>query len=100
MKSTTYHLYILECADGTYYTGICTDLDRRINEHNSDDQKGAKYTKSRRPVALAYSVSDIPNRSLATKGEIFVKALPKMKKRALIRGDERARKMLLEKVTG
>jgi len=49
-----YYLYILECADSTLYTGITTDLERRINEHNSS-KKGAKYTVARRPVKLIYS---------------------------------------------
>jgi putative endonuclease len=49
-----YYLYILECADSTLYTGITTDLERRINEHNSS-KKGAKYTAARRPVKLIYS---------------------------------------------
>lgn len=46
------YTYILECKDGTYYTGWTNDLDKRIKAHN--DGKGAKYTKARRPVVLAY----------------------------------------------
>ena len=48
-----WHVYIVECADGTYYTGITTDVDRRINEHNYSF-RSAKYTRSRRPVRLVY----------------------------------------------
>ena len=47
----TWFVYIVECADGTYYTGVTKDLDRRITEHNNS-KKGAKYTRSRRPVKL------------------------------------------------
>ena len=46
-----YFVYILECADGTLYTGITTDLERRLDEHNNSS-KGAKYTRARRPVVL------------------------------------------------
>ena len=49
-----YFVYILECADHTFYTGITTNLDRRIKEHNTS-KVGAKYTKVRRPVKLIYS---------------------------------------------
>jgi len=66
-----YYLYIVECSDGTLYTGIATDLDRRIEEHNSSD-KGAKYTRARRPVTLVYS-EEYPNRSEASKREYFIK---------------------------
>ena len=47
-------VYILKCSDNTLYTGITTDIERRIKEHNSSN-KGAKYTKTRRPVKLFYS---------------------------------------------
>ena len=60
-----YYLYILECADKTLYTGITTDLSRRVEEHNVS-KLGAKYTCSRRPVKLVYSKT-FRNRSLALK---------------------------------
>ena len=88
-KENTYSLYIVECADGTYYTGICTDLERRLEEHNTDDKKGAKYTKVRRPVKLVFSVSDIKNRKLASRGEFHLKKLTRSKKQLLINGDNR-----------
>ena len=50
-KKTTWFVYIVECADGTYYTGITKDISKRISEHNSSP-RGAKYTRSRRPVKL------------------------------------------------
>jgi len=88
-KENTYSLYIVECSDGTYYTGICTDLERRLEEHNTDDKKGAKYTKVRRPVKLAFSVSDIKNRKLASRGEFHLKKLTRRKKELIIKGDEK-----------
>lgn len=53
MDQTNYYLYVLECADGSYYAGYTTDLDRRLNTHNKG--KGAKYTRARLPVVLRYS---------------------------------------------
>ena len=66
-----YHVYIVECADNTLYTGIATDLERRIEEHNSSE-KGAKYTRTRRPVTLVYS-EEHPDRSSASKREYEIK---------------------------
>jgi len=66
-----YYVYIVECADSTLYTGIATDLKRRIDEHNSSD-KGAKYTRVRRPVTLVHS-EEYPDRSSASKREYEIK---------------------------
>ena len=66
-----YYLYIVECADKTLYTGIATDLKRRVKEHNSSE-KGAKYTRTRRPVTLLYS-EKYPDRSSASKREYEIK---------------------------
>ena len=66
-----YFVYMLECADGTLYTGIATDLERRLDEHNHSP-KGAKYTRTRRPVKLVYS-EEYSNRSTASKREYEIK---------------------------
>ena len=66
-----YYVYIVKCADETLYTGIATELDRRIKEHNGSD-KGAKYTRIRRPVTLVYS-EEYPDRSSASKREYEIK---------------------------
>ena len=66
-----YFVYILKCADETLYTGIATELERRIEEHNGSD-KGAKYTRVRRPVRLVYS-EKYPDRSSASKREYVIK---------------------------
>ncbi len=66
-----YFVYIIKCGDGTLYTGIARDLERRVKEHNSSD-KGAKYTRMRRPVHLVYS-EKYPDRSLASKREYEIK---------------------------
>ncbi|MGT2911195.1 GIY-YIG nuclease family protein [Streptococcus cameli] len=52
MSDKAAYMYVLECADGTLYTGYTTDLDRRIKTHNAG--KGAKYTRNRLPVTLVY----------------------------------------------
>lgn len=73
-----YHLYILKCADDTLYTGITTDLDRRVLEHNTSP-RAAKYTRARRPVELVYS-KKFKNRSTASKAESRVKRLTREQK--------------------
>lgn len=78
-----YSLYILRCADGTYYTGITTDVSRRLAEHNGLSGTGAKYTSSRRPVELVYE-SSFPSRSDALKEEMRVKQLTRAQKQELI----------------
>jgi len=77
-----YFLYILHCSDDTLYTGITTDIQRRLEEHNSS-AKGAKYTRSRRPVALVYT-EKFEDRSSASKREYIIKRLSRAKKLALI----------------
>ena len=66
-----YYVYMVQCADNTLYTGIATELERRVQEHNGSD-KGAKYTRVRRPVTLVYSES-YPDRSTASKREYMIK---------------------------
>jgi len=73
-----YHLYILECADKTLYTGITVDLERRVGEHNSS-KLGAKYTRARRPVKVVYS-KKYKNRSLAGIAESKIKKLSRDEK--------------------
>jgi putative endonuclease len=73
-----YHLYILRCSDKSLYTGITTDLKRRVAEHNTS-KLGAKYTCGRRPVKLVYS-KKFKNRSLASKAEAKIKTLERREK--------------------
>lgn len=75
-------VYIVECADGTLYTGITTDLDRRVREHNLG--RGARYTRSRRPVVLRYHETQ-PDRAAASVREYGIKDLSRMEKQELIR---------------
>lgn len=81
-KFKQWFVYVVECSDGSLYTGITTNLKRRISEHNSS-KKGAKYTKSRQPVELIY-FETASNRSEATMREINIKKLSKKNKIQLI----------------
>jgi putative endonuclease len=74
------YCYILECADGTYYTGWSTDPQRRMDQHNKG--KGARYTKTRRPVKLVY-VEPQTDKVSALKRERAIKALTRKKKMEL-----------------
>ena len=85
-EEITWNVYIVRCADGSLYTGIAKSLTKRIEEHNSANT-GAKYTRTRRPVSLAYSET-CTSRSLATKREIAIKSLTKAQKEALVANSE------------
>ncbi len=80
-----YYLYILKCNDGTLYTGITTDLERRLKEHNRSDL-GSRYTRARRPVKLVYS-KEFENRASVSKEEYRVKNLSRTQKETLIQGE-------------
>lgn len=75
-------VYIVRCADNSLYTGITTDINRRVKEHNSSS-KGARYTQSRRPVVLVYSENH-PNRATASQREYAIKQLSRHEKEQLI----------------
>ena len=74
---TLWHVYLLECADGSYYTGITIDVARRYEEHLSG--KGARYTRSHKPVRLVVS-QPVGTQSQALRAELLIKSLPKEKK--------------------
>ena len=83
-KTTTpvWHLYLLECGDGSLYTGITTDVKRRLAQHASG--KAARYTRSRLPIILKVS-SPVGSRSQALRAEIAIKRLPRERKIAAVR---------------
>lgn len=76
------YVYILECSDNTYYTGWTNNLENRINTHNMG--KGAKYTKARLPVKLAY-YEELETKSLAMKREYAIKKLSRKEKIELMK---------------
>ena len=77
------YTYMLKCSDGTLYTGRTNDLDKRVEAHNSG--KGAKYTKARRPVELAY-YEEFETKEQAMKREYAIKQLGRKEKQELIAG--------------
>ena len=72
-----YVVYILRCGDGSLYTGVTTDLERRLREHNSG--RGAKYTRSRLPVAPVYW-EKAPDKPTALRRELAIKAMTRKEK--------------------
>ena len=79
----TGYVYILECSDGSYYTGSTTDLERRLEQHQVGE--GAKYTRSRRPVRLIYS-KEYDRIDVAFYREKQIQGWGRKKKQALIEG--------------
>ncbi len=80
-----WRVYILECADGSLYTGIARDLERRLAQHNGHIAGGARYTRGRRPVQLRWWAA-APDHSLALRREAAIKGLSRAGKLALIDG--------------
>ncbi|MFP5403436.1 MAG: GIY-YIG nuclease family protein [Gammaproteobacteria bacterium] len=81
MTGAAWWVYLLRCADGTLYTGITTDVARRVAEHNGDGP-GARYTRGRRPVVLAYA-EPAGSRAEAARREAAIKRLDRARKLAL-----------------
>lgn len=75
-------VYMLRCADGSLYTGVTTDIARRLAEHNGEGGPGARYTRGRRPVTLAY-IEPADSRTAATRREAAIKRLDRARKLAL-----------------
>ena len=82
-KQIEWWVYLVSCSDGSLYTGITTNVERRISEHNTS-KKGAKYTRNKRPVRLVYSEVQ-SDRSTASKREYFIKKLSREEKIKLIK---------------
>ncbi len=81
VNTSQWFVYMVRCSDKSLYTGITTDVERRVAEHNGEG--GARYTRSRNPVTLVYK-EHIESRSLASKREIAIKKLTKKQKETLI----------------
>ena len=84
MTDRDHYVYVLECADGTLYTGYTTDVERRVAEHDAGD--GAKYTRGRTPVEVVLTES-FDSRAAALRREHELKALSRRAKERLIRRD-------------
>ncbi|GAB4419903.1 MAG: GIY-YIG nuclease family protein [Anaerolineales bacterium] len=83
----SFFCYILECADGTFYTGWTTDPERRLKQHNNG--RGSRYTRSRLPVKMVY-LEPQPDRRTAMQRERAIKALSREQKKKLIGQGDRA----------
>lgn len=79
-----HYVYVLECSDGTYYTGYTTNPERRVGEHNDGD--GAKYTRGRTPVSLVH-VEEYETRSAAMAREYEIKSYSRRRKNRLLDGE-------------
>lgn len=80
-------VYMLYCSDGSIYTGITSDIERRLAEHNEGKRQAAAYTRSRRPVRLVYR-ENVNSRSSALKREAEIRRLSRSEKLALIKTQE------------
>ena len=80
-RDSGWTVYIVECSDNTLYTGVATDIEARLAEHNAG--RGAKYTRARLPVALVYS-ENAKDRSTALRREHVIKRMPTLDKRSLV----------------
>lgn len=78
-----WYVYMVRCVDGSLYTGVATDLARRVREHNGEGSAGARYTRARRPVQLVYR-EVVASRAAAVRREMAIKRLPKSSKEALV----------------
>lgn len=83
VSDSAWQVYMLRCSDGSLYTGIARDLQRRLRQHNGELVGGPKYTRGRRPVTLAWSVA-VDSQSAALQQEIAIKRLSRRAKLALI----------------
>jgi putative endonuclease len=82
-KTIAWSVYLLRCADGSYYTGITNDLTRRLEAHRAG--KASKYTRCRLPVRLACALGSWPTRGPALQLEARIKTMTRLQKRSLIR---------------
>ncbi|HEB81815.1 MAG TPA: GIY-YIG nuclease family protein [Gammaproteobacteria bacterium] len=82
-KSGNWFVYILRCTDNSLYTGVTTDISKRLDQHNGILKNGAKYTRARQPVTLVYQET-LASRSLACQREAAIKRLKKTEKEQLI----------------
>lgn len=81
---SSWFIYLIRCGDGSLYTGIATDVDRRLNEHKSG-KRGAKYLRGRKPLRLVFRCRAV-DRSEASRIESQIKKLSREQKEALVAG--------------
>jgi len=91
----SWSVYLLRCGDGSLYTGISTDVDRRLAEHREGRGRGAKSLRGKRPLRLA-AQREIGGRDLATRVEDRIKRLSKARKEELVREPERVDRLIAD----
>jgi putative endonuclease len=94
-KSTGYCVYILSCADGSLYTGMTLDLDRRLSEHRAG--RGAQWTRRRRPVKLVFSLDGLSYQT-ACEVERYIKSLSRARKEALVARDSKVLSLVEKRI--
>lgn len=85
VKPRVWHLYIVRCGDGSLYTGISTDVARRVREHQCGGPRASRYLRTRGPIDVIFAQL-IGDRSAALRAEWAIKRLEKTQKEALVRG--------------
>lgn len=81
--SSPWYVYVLRCADGSLYTGVASDLQRRLRQHNGELVGGSRYTRGRRPVELLWSDTEV-DRSAAQRREAAIKKMSRDEKLRLL----------------
>ncbi|MFA5626370.1 MAG: GIY-YIG nuclease family protein [Thiohalomonadaceae bacterium] len=82
MQINNWFVYLLRCADDSLYTGVTTDVERRLAEHNHSNSRGARYTRARRPVELLYH-ENVADRAAACRREAAIRRYSRSEKLAL-----------------
>ncbi len=90
-----WYLYLIRCSDGSLYTGITTDIDRRFQEHQGKGEAGAKYLRGRGPLKLAFQI-EVENRKLALKLESKIKRLSKARKEKIVSDNRYIEKIMAQ----
>ena len=93
--TTAWFVYVLRCKDGTLYTGIATDVERRLAEHRGPGGRGAKYLRGRQPLELVMSRS-VGAREIALRVEHRIKRLARAEKEALLRDGSAVERMVAD----
>ena len=95
VSSKSYYFYVLQCKDGSFYAGYTTNLQQRVDKHNSG--KGAKYTNSRKPVTLIF-YQELCSKSEAMKAEAQFKKLKRPEKEAFLKKERTLSHVAAEKL--
>ena len=95
MSSPEWHVYLIRCGDGTLYTGVATDVSRRLEQHRSGEGKGAKYLRGRGPLRLVLEKT-VGARGVALSLESRIKKLRRAQKEALIAHDGMIEEMIVQ----